>query len=346
MKNVTYLGLCWATTLAMVAVALGQQRYDAPAQQAPPAPGQPGAQAAPPAYEAGALPGGPAAMNPNDMHAKNGASNGHLPAPGQQQERSMMNGQSRGELGVWLVPSGDRGIAIRRLTRGSAAEQAGLRPGDIILQVNGQSTTTPEATAEIIRQIPVGQEVTLAIVRDGAPQTLKVAMRERRSRMAGEMSSGPDRDMTNDYQVGFRGDEEMSAGGGSSSRIMRLEQQIAKLTQELTAMRQELTELRQAAAGAPRVPHSEAAPGAAPVEPSPPPVVAPPAATTPPPAAATEEKPKPPVTEPAKPATPPPAEKAGAGSPFGEAAPPSKTEEKPKTDSTPKKDNSADSLFQ
>jgi membrane-associated protease RseP (regulator of RpoE activity) len=62
-----------------------------------------------------------------------------------------------GELGVWLVASGGPGVQVRRVTEGSAAAQAGLQPGDVLLQVNGQSTTSPQAVSQMISECRPGR---------------------------------------------------------------------------------------------------------------------------------------------------------------------------------------------
>jgi serine protease Do len=66
------------------------------------------------------------------------------------------------------------------VTKGSAADQAGLHEGDVILQVNGRGAASPQAAAQLIRQIPIGQSGTITIWRDGDQQQLQVTMRERR----------------------------------------------------------------------------------------------------------------------------------------------------------------------
>jgi len=174
---------------------------------------------------------------------------------GQRNSQNQMNGQAsataggqqRGELGVYMV-AGDRpGVEVSRITPGSAAEQAGLRDGDIILQVNGRNASTPQETAQMIRQIPVGQSVTLTVSRDGNQQQVQATMRQARQRreMTGDLM---DRDP---YRVGFRGeDDSRSSGGGESpSRVRQLEEQVASLQRELHAMEQEVTQLRSGVVG-------------------------------------------------------------------------------------------------
>jgi hypothetical protein len=137
--------------------------------------------------------------------------------------------EQRGELGVWLVKSGGPGVEIRRVTPDSAADRAGLRTGDFILQVNGRGAAEAESTASMIRAIPAGQLATLTIWRDNNPQQMHITMEP-----AGER-----------HEAGYRGTDkdshESNADGDINGRISRLEQRISDMTNELQQLRQQST---------------------------------------------------------------------------------------------------------
>ena len=137
--------------------------------------------------------------------------------------------EQRGELGVWLVKSGGPGVEIRRVTPDSAADRAGLRTGDFILQVNGRGAAEAESTASMIRAIPAGQLATLTIWRDNNPQQMHITMEP-----AGDR-----------HQTGYRGTDkappESDADGDINQRISRLEQRISDMTNELQQLRQQST---------------------------------------------------------------------------------------------------------
>jgi hypothetical protein len=361
MKNVTYVGLCWAMCFSLVAVALGQQ-YAPPGAPAAgqPAIGQPAAPAQGGLFDRGGQAAGISQPAYGDQRQA-------MPAPGTPMERSQLSGtdsqdrsmlsdaRPRAELGVWLVESAGPGVEIQRVTPGSAAEQAGLRIGDIVLQVNGKGAATPQETARLIREIPIGQRGTLTVWRDGNQQQLPITLQAARERVR-EMIGNVMRDES--HEVGFRGDE---ARGGDSSRITRLEEKIATLTQQLNAMQQELTTLRSQQGGTQRASYNESAHSASSTDAtstSPLPPAASPAAPPPgfgeekkdaaPPAAA------PPASEPAAtpPATtpPPPAADKPATDPFGAAAPapatePPKAEEKKAEEKKQESKDATDDLF-
>jgi hypothetical protein len=142
------------------------------------------------------------------------------------------NNSERGELGVWLVPSGGPGVEINRVTEGSPADKAGLRSGDVVLQVNGRGMKSPEDAARTIRSIPIGETATLSVWRDGDQQQVQVTMEPARNR----------------HEVGYRGSEDSigrdDAGGRGDrgdleSRISRIEQQLTTLTEELQQLRRQ-----------------------------------------------------------------------------------------------------------
>jgi hypothetical protein len=150
-------------------------------------------------------------------------------------EGQIATGQ-RGELGVWLVESGGPGVRVRRVTEGSAAAQAGIQPGDVVLAVNGQGATSAMGVAQLIRQIPAGQTATVQIWRDGQTSDMQIVLQPMREQYREQ------------YEVGFRGDESLGGTGRPSgdleSRTVRLEQQLTIVMQELRALRQEMAQLR------------------------------------------------------------------------------------------------------
>lgn len=147
------------------------------------------------------------------------------------------NGQGianqRGELGVWLVPSGGPGVRIRRITEGSAAQQAGLQPGDVILQVNGQGATSATEVAEMVRDMPAGQVARIQYWRNGELQEVDVALQPAREYRAAYR--GPDNEMNESFR--------MDQGGGDLEvRMTRLERQLATVMEDLRIIRQHLAQ--------------------------------------------------------------------------------------------------------
>jgi serine protease Do len=87
----------------------------------------------------------------------------------------------------------DRGVEVKRVTEGSPAAKAGVKEGDVVLDVNGR---TSEDVGQFIRSIAdtaPGTKVTLGIWRNGSRQSLTATLEERPANQsfAPEMPDGP-----------------------------------------------------------------------------------------------------------------------------------------------------------
>jgi putative serine protease PepD len=71
------------------------------------------------------------------------------------------------------------GLIVSGVTPGSGADEAGIEPGDVIREVDGQVTDTNEQLGEAIRAKAIGDTVTLAYDRMGERQEVDVTLGER-----------------------------------------------------------------------------------------------------------------------------------------------------------------------
>jgi len=78
----------------------------------------------------------------------------------------------------------DYGVEITRVEENSPAEKAGLKPGDVVTEYNGQRVEGMEQFGRLVRETPPGREVKLTVSRNGASQTLTAVLGSRRSRFA------------------------------------------------------------------------------------------------------------------------------------------------------------------
>jgi serine protease Do len=94
---------------------------------------------------------------------------------------------SRGQLGVQVGAISEdmakglglpdtRGALINDVLADSAAEKAGLEPGDVIRTVNGAAIATSADLPPRIGAIAPGSKVTLGILRDGKPRDVAVVL--------------------------------------------------------------------------------------------------------------------------------------------------------------------------
>jgi len=66
---------------------------------------------------------------------------------------------------------------VERIVEGSPADQAGLRPHDIITAVDGDSDASPSRVREAIRGHRPGDSISFSILRQGKPQVVAVTMK-------------------------------------------------------------------------------------------------------------------------------------------------------------------------
>jgi Do/DeqQ family serine protease len=73
-----------------------------------------------------------------------------------------------------LGAPGANGVLVARMMRSSAAYQAGLEPGDIIVAFNGQKVDEPAQLTRLIQDAKIGSTATLRVIRAGREMDVKV----------------------------------------------------------------------------------------------------------------------------------------------------------------------------
>jgi serine protease Do len=121
-------------------------------------------------------------------------------------ERIVVDGKvTRGYLGVKIQPitsdiakqsklSQPVGALIAEVTPGSPGEQAGLKPGDIVTELDGKKVTDSRQLQLMVAEKLPGSRVTMKIVRDGKEQTLTVQLGELPTQMASQRSESNDQE--------------------------------------------------------------------------------------------------------------------------------------------------------
>ncbi|OGZ18688.1 MAG: hypothetical protein A2175_00125 [Candidatus Nealsonbacteria bacterium RBG_13_42_11] len=80
------------------------------------------------------------------------------------------------DYGAWII-KGEEGEAA--VEPGSAAEKAGLKEKDIILEFNNEKITTDNSLAKIIQKYDPGDSVILKVLRDNEEKLISVTLGER-----------------------------------------------------------------------------------------------------------------------------------------------------------------------
>lgn len=81
-----------------------------------------------------------------------------------------------------------QGVVIEQVSDGSAAQQAGFRAGDIVVEFDGERVRSAQQFTRLVQETPVGRSVSAAVVRDGTKTILKVQPRDSWTRFGGELS--------------------------------------------------------------------------------------------------------------------------------------------------------------
>ncbi|MCM8557640.1 Do family serine endopeptidase [Sphingomicrobium sediminis] len=105
---------------------------------------------------------------------------------------SLIRGErpQRGFLGVGLQPltediaaglglPKDRGELVNSVIEGEAADNAGIRRGDVILSIGGEAVTPDDTVSYLIANTPVGSSTPVEIIRNGETRTLNVTVGQR-----------------------------------------------------------------------------------------------------------------------------------------------------------------------
>jgi serine protease Do len=88
------------------------------------------------------------------------------------------------------------GVLVSGVRPGSAAERAGIKTGDVILELNGKAINDVNALRNSVAAAGAGSEVTLTILRSGSQQQVKVKLNEFNAEQAAANPGGGGNDQT------------------------------------------------------------------------------------------------------------------------------------------------------
>lgn len=93
-------------------------------------------------------------------------------------------GPRRAMLGVQLGEPASGGVRIAGVSPGGPAAAAGLKPGDVIVAIDGHKTPDARQIAERMRSVEPGKQARVDVDRDGKTRTFVVVTREMEPRVA------------------------------------------------------------------------------------------------------------------------------------------------------------------
>lgn len=96
---------------------------------------------------------------------------------------------NRGWLGVYIQPVSEEfakayklesrdGAVVSDVVPGSPADVAGIKRGDVLTHINGETVKEPKQFVSIVRQNMAGEKVALTLIRQGKEQNLEVKLGE------------------------------------------------------------------------------------------------------------------------------------------------------------------------
>jgi serine protease Do len=81
-----------------------------------------------------------------------------------------------------------KGVLVPEVTKGSAAEKAGLKPGDVIIELNGKPVETAKELQGRVAALKPDTDVDLVVLRDGKRETVSAKLSERPAK--GQVAKG------------------------------------------------------------------------------------------------------------------------------------------------------------
>jgi serine protease Do len=113
------------------------------------------------------------------------------------------------QLGEYFGVKDGEGVLVRSVEKGSAAEKAGLKAGDVIVRADNEKLTDRTDLSHILRNHRSGGKMTLVVMRDKKEQTLQVTL--------------PDRGSRDSSMLGFDSEELMASLGNAEAMLLDLE---------------------------------------------------------------------------------------------------------------------------
>src|SRR5262249_25069700 len=87
------------------------------------------------------------------------------------------------EISEQLGLRSTKGALVVRMSASSPAYEAGIRPGDVIAEFNGQPVEHPPQLSRLVSDAKIGSTVTLKVMRNGRPLYPKLTIESSASRV-------------------------------------------------------------------------------------------------------------------------------------------------------------------
>jgi serine protease Do len=93
------------------------------------------------------------------------------------------------EIREYYEAKDQKGVLVTEVHKGNPADRGGIKTSDIIIAVDGKAVESARDLSRVIAESPVGKEIPISVVRNGAKKTIHVALGKRDD--ADLLASGP-----------------------------------------------------------------------------------------------------------------------------------------------------------
>lgn len=138
----------------------------------------------------------------------------------------MNQSNNRARLGIAMQDS-DQGVRITQVMDNSAAMDAGLQQGDVLVRINDQSVNGWQQVQQRIGTMQAGDNVQLTVLRDGEEQQIQATLDQPQQTY---QSARPSLD----------GSQQSGFSGNVNSQVQQLQREVQMLKQELQRVKQEV----------------------------------------------------------------------------------------------------------
>jgi serine protease Do len=97
------------------------------------------------------------------------------------------------EMADYYGIEAQKGVFVADVFKGDPADSAGIKPKDIIVEVNGQKVDSTRQLTSLVANIPVGQSAKVKVMRDGQPKTFTVKIAKREDAKVAARSETPEK---------------------------------------------------------------------------------------------------------------------------------------------------------
>jgi len=128
------------------------------------------------------------------------------------------------QLGEYFGVKDGEGVLVRSVEKGSAAEKAGLKAGDVIVKADNEKLTDRSDLSHILRSHRTGGKMTLVVMRDKHEQTFTVTLPDRGSRDSSFLNLD-----TEELQASLGAMEDALQGMDLDESLLSLDDELASL---------------------------------------------------------------------------------------------------------------------